>query len=168
MRLKIFFLSKSYRKMWLTRIKNTPMEFIQAIWEMFCETVKSHKENPTGWERYVRKKEKENRIKEAQKREEIVISISNLLGASTRLEIFLLKYCYYSQQNLEEITEDFLQAKQEIKEEIDKLERNEVIVPDKLKAELCEISLDQFRGMEECEEYFEKVHSQIMEVSKKI
>ena len=173
MRLKLFFKSKSYRKMWGKRLKRkimSPMNFIQAIWKTLCETVKSHKENPSGWERYVRSKESENKIKEAKKREDIVISIGNLLGASTRLELFLFKYCYYSkempQQNLEEINEAVLQVKQEIKDEMDKLERNEVTVPDKLKAELCKISLDQFGEMEECEEYFEKVHHQIMELNK--
>lgn len=158
----LFFKDRFYRRMWILSLKGKlmkPIDLIKVIWK----TIKLYKDYPDRWDRYVKRKEEENKAEEQRRNEQIIIARSNFIGAA-----FRITFCQLIAINPEHTEEqkdknfaEFQQSRKELQEAIEQLEGYGESIPEELKSDLLETPIDRFKSIEEWEVFTERVNKKI-------
>lgn len=167
-KLRLFFKSREYRKMFFRYIKATieycvkePFIYVKAIYD----TIRLHIDYPNGWDRYVKIREIENKTEKEKEKQAKTIAYTNFIGAIFRFDISLLAYCSYinrddvTDENYETLYAEFNQIKDDLKKYVSELEKMGVVIPNELKAIIEDTTVDKFEDLDEYKIFSDKIHA---------
>ncbi len=161
-KLYLFFKSRDYRKMYLSYIRTSiinwfkePFIYVKTVYDM----IKLHIDYPNSWDRYVKLKEIEHNTEIEQRRQAKALAYTHFIGAIFRFDICLLSYCSYSSSNdvtkanYETLYAQFDKTREEFKTYVKELEEMDVVIPYELKTIVETTNIDRFTDLNEYKKF---------------